>query len=251
MEIMVCVKQVPDDSVSIKLGADGQPELAGVTPVANAFDTYALEMATRFKEANGGSVTVVSAGDIAAVTPTLRSCLAVGADSAYCVNVTEGCMNSQLAAASKEIGNFDIILVGSESTDKSSMEAGARIANRAGLPLVCNVLAIEASDGGLTVKQETEDGYRIVEVPMPCVLTIVKPDYEPRYPSIKTKMAARKMPVNEVPPADVGPGCGCRKTDHVKYDAPPKREGGLKIEESDPQAAVAKALEMLAERKLV
>ena len=81
MELLVCTKQVPDDSVSISLNAAGEPNLDGVTPVVNAFDTYALEMAARFKEAHGGSVTVltVSGED---VTTSLRSCLAVGADKA-------------------------------------------------------------------------------------------------------------------------------------------------------------------------
>ena len=84
MELLVCIKQVPDDSVTVTLDpATGGPQLKDITPVVNAFDTYALEMATRFKEANGGSVTVVTIGDEAALTPSLRSCLSVGAEHAY------------------------------------------------------------------------------------------------------------------------------------------------------------------------
>ena len=79
MELLVCIKQVPDDSVSVGLNADGTPKLDEITPVVNAFDTYALEMAARFKEAHGGSVTVLTVGGEGAV-PALRSCLAVGAD---------------------------------------------------------------------------------------------------------------------------------------------------------------------------
>ena len=81
MELLVCIKQVPDDSVSVGLNADGTPKLDEITPVVNAFDTYALEMAARFKEAHGGSVTVLTVGGEGAV-PALRSCLAVGADRA-------------------------------------------------------------------------------------------------------------------------------------------------------------------------
>ena len=81
MELLVCVKQVPDDSVAVTLDANGAPKVAEITPVVNAFDTYALEMAARFKEANGGSVTVLSVGG-EEVVPSLRSCLAVGADHA-------------------------------------------------------------------------------------------------------------------------------------------------------------------------
>ena len=86
MELLVCIKQVPDDSVTVTLDpATGGPQLKDITPVVNAFDTYALEMATRCKEANGGSVTVLTIGDEAALTPSLRSCLSVGADHAYVV----------------------------------------------------------------------------------------------------------------------------------------------------------------------
>ena len=81
MELLVCIKQVPDDSVSVGLNADGTPKLDEITPVVNAFDTYALEMAARFKEAHGGSVTVLTVGGGGA-GPALRSCLAVGAERA-------------------------------------------------------------------------------------------------------------------------------------------------------------------------
>ncbi len=252
MELLVCVKQVPDDSVSVKLGADGQPNLADITPVVNAFDTYALEMAARFKEANGGSVSVLTVGELEKVTPSLRSCLSVGADSAYDVNETEGSVSGLLAAAARKIGDFDVILIGSESTDRSGMEVGARVAEALGLPLVTNVLALEPEDGGLKIKQETEEGYRIVSCPTPCVVTVVKPAYEPRYPSIKSKLAARKMPIGELSAAELGMeagGADAVKT--VRIEAPAKRQAGVKIIEKEKEAAVARAMDMLAERKLV
>ena len=252
MELLVCVKQVPDDSVSVKLGADGQPDLKDITPVVNAFDTYALEMATRFKEANGCTVSVVTVGDLETVTPSLRSCLSVGADSAYDVNETEGCVNGLIAAAAQKAGSFDVIFVGSESTDKAGMEVGARVSNKLGLPLVTNILALEPADGGLKIKQETEDGYRTILCPTPCVVTVVKPDYEPRYPSIKSKLAARKMPIGEFKAADLGvEACGTHKVETVKISAPAKRQAGIKIIEKEKEVAVARAMDMLAERKLV
>ena len=85
MEILVCVKQVPDDSVKIGLNSSGQPAVDGVTMVANAFDTYALEMAARLKEANEGTITVVAVGPEKA-KDALKSCLAVGASKAYLVS---------------------------------------------------------------------------------------------------------------------------------------------------------------------
>ena len=81
MEILVCVKQVPDDSVEVHLTAEGKPDLANITPVVNAFDTYALEMAARLKEAGEGEITVLCIGGEEARN-SLKNCLAVGADHA-------------------------------------------------------------------------------------------------------------------------------------------------------------------------
>ena len=85
MNILVCIKQVPDDSVEIHLNAEGTPDLANVTPVVNAFDTYALEMAARLKESSEGEVTVVCVGEDSAKN-SLKNCLAVGADHAFLVS---------------------------------------------------------------------------------------------------------------------------------------------------------------------
>ena len=252
MNIVVCVKRVPDDGVTVKLGADGKPAVSEITQVVDSFDTYALEMATRFKEANGGEVSVITTDDLAAATPLLRSCLSVGADKAYCVNLTDVCARGTTVAGIEHIGGADIILVGSESTDTASMEFGARISNKMGVAFVPNVKEFVPAEGGLTVKQETEDGYRVIDVPTPCVLSVVKPGYDPRYPSIKAKLAAKKMPIGEITAADLG------ITPHaqghysvVKYAAPAKRQAGVKLQEEDQTVAVGKVLGMLKERKLV
>ena len=261
MELLVCIKQVPDDSVSVGLNADGTPKLDEITPVVNAFDTYALEMAARFKEAHGGSVTVLTVGGEGAV-PALRSCLAVGADRA-CRLADESACDTQgiaylLAQASKKAGEqpFDVIFCGSESTDASSAQVGAQVAELLGLPVITNVLALEPKDGGISAKQETEDGYRVVEASCPCVVTIVKPDYEPRYPSIKSKMAARKMPITDLSLADVEADAGkfgpeAAKVRRVALSAPPQRQRGVKIQEKEAAEAVRRAMELMAGQKLI
>lgn len=261
MELLVCVKQVPDDSVAVTLDANGAPKVAEITPVVNAFDTYALEMAARFKEANGGSVTVLSVGG-EEVVPSLRSCLAVGADHASRLSGTApsdcGGIAYLLAQAAGKAGEqpFDIIFCGSESTDSADCQVGARLSEALGLPLVSNVLALEPKDGGLSVKQEIEDGYRMVEVSLPCVVTVVKPDYEPRYPSIKNKMAARKMPIAELTAGDVGAdaaayGPEAAMVRRVSVAAPAQRQSGVKIKEKVAADAVQKALDMMAQQKLI
>ena len=259
MELLVCIKQVPDDSVTVTLDtATGGPQLKDVTPVVNAFDTYALEMATRFKEANGGSVTVVTIGDEAALTPSLRSCL--GAEHAYVV--TEPAAVSALgksyllgkAAGKLAEGPFDVIFCGCESTDTADGQAGVQLAEQLGLPVITNVLELEPKDGGISAKQETEEGYRVVEAPCPCVVTVTKPAYEPRYPSIKSKMAARKMPIGTLSAADAGAEearVAAAPAKRVVLSAPPQRQSGVKIQEKEAAESVRRAMEMLAGQKLI
>ncbi|MDD3346199.1 electron transfer flavoprotein subunit beta/FixA family protein [Oscillibacter sp.] len=261
MELLVCIKQVPDDTVNVTMGADGAPKLDDIAPVVNAFDTYALEMAARFKEANGGSVTVLTIGGEGAV-PALRSCLSVGADRACRVEEASVCDPQGtaylLSQASKKAGEqpFDVIFCGSESTDAASGQVGAQLAETLGLPVITNVLALEPKDGGISAKQETEDGYRVVEAACPCVVTIVKPDYEPRYPSIKSKMAARKMPVAVLTAADAQAdaskfGPEAAKVQRAAISAPPQRQSGVKIQEKEAAEAVRRAMEIMVGQKLI
>lgn len=261
MELLVCIKQVPDDSVKVTLDEGGAPKLDEITPVVNAFDTYALEMAARFKEANGGSVTVLTIGGEETV-PSLRSCLSVGADKACKVDDASQSdaagVAHLLAQASKKAGEtpFDVIFVGSEATDTSSSQVGAQLAEALGVPVITNVLALEPKDGGITAKQETEEGYRTVEAACPCVVTIVKPDYEPRYPSIKSKMAARKMPITTLTTAEIEAdgakfGPDAAKIQTVAVTAPPQRQSGVKIQEKEAAVAVSRAIEMMAGQKLI
>ena len=135
-------------------------------------------------------------------------------------------------------------------------EVLAVLTEELGLPVVTNVLAVEPAEGGVQLKQETDEGYRIVTAPIPCVVTIVKPEYEPRYPSIKSKMAARKMPVGALTTADVEAdaakfGPEGAKTERVAISAPAKREAGVKIQEKEAAVAVSRALEMMAGQKLI
>lgn len=259
MELLVCIKQVPDDSVTVTLDENGAPKLDGITPVVNAFDTYALEMATRFKEEHGGTVTVLAVGG-EEVVPSLRSCLAVGANTAVRLNESAACdslgMAHLLAKASQKAGTFDVIFCGVESTDKACGVTGAQLAEALNIPVVTNVLALTPIDGGVSVKQETEEGYRVIEVPCPCAVTTVKPGYEPRYPSIKSKMAARKAPITELSPADAGAeaasyGPSAAKVKQSAISAPPKRQSGVKIQEKEIAVAVNRAIEMLAGQKLI
>lgn len=257
MEMLVCIKQVPDDSVEISLDpATKQPALEGVTPVVNAFDTYALEMAVRLKEALGGEITVVSIGN-EGVKNSLKNCLAVGADGAYLIRNEKAESLDPLSIArilrkaaheiEENMGKkFDLIFCGKESTDYASSQVGLLLAKELSLPAATNVIQVESGDGTMKIKQETEEGYRLIEAPLPCVVTVQKPDYDPRYPTIKSKMAARKKEIKELTLSE--------ETDSIlevlRVFEPSKRAAGIKIKADSPQEAVAQAMSVMAEARI-
>lgn len=253
MEILVCVKQVPDADVEVRLNASGAPDIEKIAPVINAFDGYALEMATRYKEANGGTVVVMSIGGDN-VKDTMKNCLAVGADEAYIINdvVADAdavATSDVIAAAVKKLEEvrgkaFDIICCGKESTDYACGIVSQLVSEKLGYGEVVDVIGFEP---GLVVKKETEEGYNMVEIGTPCVLGIIKPDYEPRYPTMKSKMAARKK---DVPVVETGVSTAAVvKT--VKIYEPAKKSAGIKIKEETNEESALKAFGMLVDAKLL
>lgn len=270
MEILVLIKQVPDDSVDIKLdAASGTPKLDGVTPVTNAFDTYALEMATRYKEAHGGTITLATIGDDAAVS-SIKECLAVGGDKGFLVKddsfadsdpTAKAYILSKVVAKLEEINGakFDIVFCGREATDFANGAVAIKLAADLGVGVMTDVIAVDPADGGVDVKQQTETGYNVVGLATPCVVAIQKPDYDPRYPTIKNKMKARKAEVPVITAADLGTeadkvGAAGSLTKLLGLREPPKREAGIKIipTKDEPIAAVVtRAVGMMADAKVL
>ena len=261
MNILVCMKQVPDDSVEIHLNADGAPDLANVTPVVNAFDTYALEMAARLKESSEGEITIVCVGEEGAKN-SLKNCLAVGADHAFLVSDdafkdsdTTGIANILKNVVAKlEADNgqkFDLIFTGKEATDAALGQGGIMLADELGVGVITNITEIALDGDKVTAKQETEEGYRTVEASAPCVVTVTKPEYDPRYPTIKNKMAARKKPIGDIKEADLA---DLEKekvgADNAKVQEPAKKEAGIKIQEETEEDSALKAVAMMADAKV-
>lgn len=263
MEILVCLKQVPDDSVEIHLKPGTQEvNLDGVTSVVNAFDTYALEMATRLKEAIGGNITAITVGPEGA-KDAVKTCLAVGANQGYVVTDPsfEGAdslgKSKILAAAVRKLEadsgkNFDLIFCGREATDKAEGQVGPQLAEALGLGVITDLVDIQQTDAGIQAKQETEEGYRLVDAALPCVVTVNKPPYDPRYPTIKNKLAARKMPIPALDAAALGGVAPGTAGSHVvKVYEPAKRQAGVKIKEETCEESVAKAIAMMADAKVL
>lgn len=266
MEILVCIKQVPDDSVEVHLTKEGTPDLENITPVVNAFDTYALEMAARLKEAKEGEITVLCIGSEGAKN-SLKNCLAVGADHAYLVQEdsfdgsdSRG-ISHILACAAKKIEEdtgkkFDLIFCGKEATDAALGQVGPELSETMGIGVITNVIEIDCTETSVTAKQETEEGYRLIETALPCVVTVTKPDYDPRYPTIKNKMAARKKPIGTIKAEDL-PELEAEKTGEdgafvkvLKLYEPPKKEAGIKVQEETAEDSALKAVAMMADAKV-
>lgn len=258
MEILVCIKQVADDSVEIFMNENtGKPALEGIEKVVNAFDTYALEMATRLKEAKGDTtISVLSVGGTD-VTNSLKNCLAVGADEAFCVkdeNYQEKdavIVAQALAKAVQEIETkrgkkFDIIFCGKETTDFATGQVGIMLADELNYGVVTNLVDIDTEDKKVIAKKETEIGYQKVEVSSPCVVTVNKPNYEPRYPTIKSKMAARKKEITEIS-VEVANESAIKE---VQLFSPPKRQAGVKLKTGTAEELVAQAIQKMLEAKV-
>ncbi|MGO4971978.1 electron transfer flavoprotein subunit beta/FixA family protein [[Clostridium] aminophilum] len=263
MNILVCIKQVPDDSVEVSVGADGKPAIDGITPVVNAFDTYSLEMAARLKESlnDGSEITALCVGPESAKN-SLKNCLAVGADYAYLVKCDE--VNDMDAMGIAEIlkgaveklaagkGKFDLIFTGKEATDMPLGQTGICLADKLGEAVITNIIDIKAKDGTVVAKHETEEGYRVIEAAVPAVLTVSKPEYDPRYPTIKNKMAARRKPIEELNLSELADaGSYAARIQKIAEYEPPKREAGIKIKEETDEDSAMKAIQMMADAKVI
>ncbi len=206
MNMLVCIKQVPD-TTEIKINPETNTLIRdGVPSIVNPFDAFALECAAKVKDANPGSKIVVCTMGPEQAKTALKECLSVGADKAYLISGREFGGSDTLAtgyALAKAMvkmeeleGKFDIIFCGKQAIDGDTAQVGPQMAENLGIPQVTYAYEAWVQDGGkLKVKKEVEDGFEMLELAMPCMITVTKPDYEPRYATIKSKMAANKAEI--------------------------------------------------------
>jgi electron transfer flavoprotein beta subunit len=200
---IVSVKRVPDTETRVRIAGDNTSmDPAGVKFVLNPYDEFAVEAGLKHKEAAGtGEVTVLTVGG-AESAETLRSALAMGADSAVLLKAEgapEGLAVARAIAAELEGREFDLALFGMKAIDDDLQAVGAMVAELLSLPSATVVTEFEIADGKVTAHREIEGGTEVVEMSLPCVLTITKGAYEPRYASLKGIMAAKKKPLEEKP----------------------------------------------------
>ncbi len=215
MKIVVCVKQVPDakdvrlDPITNTLAREG------VQSIMNPYDQHALEEAVRLKEKHDGEVTVVTMGPPQA-EEILRLAISCGADKAVLVSdrafagADTWATAYTLAKAVNSLGCFDLIVCGKQAIDGDTAQVGPGLAMRLDIPYLTCVQKIESVDNGKIVAQRMmDDGYDVVEVQVPALLTVVKDINEPRVPSLKGKMKAKKAAITTLGAADIGAASDC------------------------------------------
>jgi electron transfer flavoprotein beta subunit len=209
MKIVVCVNYVPDTAIKVKLAADGKAvDLADAAYVVNPYDEFAVEAALQIKEKVGGEVIVVSAGPEKANTG-LRTCLAMGADSAILVKEDSiekadafaiGSILAQICAELKP----DIIFFGKNSIGVDDGQVPAVVADQLDLPQVSVVVKLEIQDGKFRAEREIEGAREVIEGSLPAVFTAQKGLNTPRYASLKGIMAAKKKQIESRPLSALG-----------------------------------------------
>jgi len=268
MNILVCVKQVPDtteiriDPVSNTLIREGVPS------IVNPFDGYALEAAARIKDRHPDTRIVVMSMGPEQAKSALKECLAIAADKAYLVSGRMFGGSDTLATSyilsqavkkiqEKEAVHFDAIFCGKQAIDGDTAQVGPEIAEHLNYPQVTYGLEAEADGNLLKVKKETEDGAMIVGVRMPCVVTFTKPAFDPRYPTIKRKMAANRAEIptlgeDEFPDIDRARiGLKGSPTHVKKTFVPQKKTGGIKIKEETDAASAKKMFQILSDAAVI
>lgn len=202
MKILAFVNHVPDTETKVKVGADGTSiDPAGVNYMLNPYDEFAVEEALKTKQAFGGDVVVVSLGGDAN-KETLRKALAMGCDRG--VLLKDAAVRDSFAVA-KSLAEFakehgaEIIFCGKQSIDYDNAQVGGLVAELLGWPSVSVVVKLEIKDGGLIAEREIEGGHEIVHATLPVVIMAQKGLNEPRYPSLKGIMDAKRKPIEERP----------------------------------------------------
>ena len=202
MNIIVCVKQVPGTN-EVKMNKETNTIIReGVEAIINPFDTYAVEEGLRIKDKTNGKVTVMSMG-IPSVVELLKETIALGVDDAILLSDRAFAGADSLATSYalsmgiKKIGEYDLIICGKQATDGDTAQVGPSLAEKLGIPHTTYVRKIEEiREGYIRCQRMTEDGYEVIEMPLPAVITVVKEINEPRLPSIKGMMRSKKAVIN-------------------------------------------------------
>lgn len=264
MDMIVCCKQVldpeaPPASFKVDAATNKVVPPQGVPPVISPFDEQAVEAALRVKDAKGGKITIISLG-INLLRDVVKKPLSMGADElilledpAY-VDGDAWSTAYALAMAIKKVGKFDLVFCGRQAADWDSGQVGSGIAEILGLPSVTVAKKVESIDGKARVERITADGYEVVEVSLPAVITVSNELGAARYPTIKGIMGAKRKEPIIWKPADIGVdpsklGAAGRRTRLAKLYQPIKEAKCEIITGDTPEEAATKLALKLREAK--
>ena len=266
MNMIVCVKQVldpeaPPASFKVDPSTNKVVPPPGVPPVISPFDEQAVEAALRIKDAQGGKITILSLGTNL-LREVVKRPLAMGADELILLEDDAFADSDSwstayaLAMAIKKVGEYDLIFCGRQAADWDAGQVGSGIAEILGLPSITVAQKIDITDGKAKVERVTADGYEVIEVSLPALITVSNELGEPRYPKITGIMAAKKKEPIIWKSADIGVdvsqiGAAGRRTKLLKLFQP-VREGKCEIIEGEsPEEAAANLALKLRESKIL
>ena len=256
MNIVVCIKQVPE-TTDVRVDPKTNALIReGVKSIVNPFDENAVEAALQLKEAHGGKVTVITMGPPQA-EEALRHTIAMGADEA--ILLTDAAFRGSdtlatsyaLAAAVRKLGDVDLVLCGKQAIDGDTGQVGAGLAERLGVPQVTFAIGLEIADDKLRARRVLDDMYEVIEVKLPAVVTVVKQINEPRFPSMRNVLKAKKAEIIKWTAADLAAdltqtGFDGSPTQVIRVWPPEKRAGGQMLE-GEPDEVVDKLAAIIRE----
>ncbi len=260
MNIIVCIKQVPE-TTEVKINPETNTLIReGVPAIVNPFDENAIEAALKIREKNGGKVTVITMGPPQAAE-ALKTAIAMGVDDVHLVSdrafagSDTWATSYTLAQTIRKIGGFRLILCGKQAIDGDTAQVGPGIAEWLNIPSVTFAVKIEATDTSVKIERMLEEVNEVVESPLPVVITVVKQINEPRMPSLKGMMKAKKVQINTLKATDISAdekniGLDGSPTQVVKIFTPPPKGGGEKLE-GEPAEIVNKLVSKIKERKII
>jgi electron transfer flavoprotein beta subunit len=260
MDIIVCIKQVPD-TTEVKINPETNTLVReGVPSIVNPFDENAVEAALQLKEKHGGKVTVITMGPPQAAE-ALRTTIAMGADEVVLVSdrafagSDTWATSYTLSQTIKKLGHFDLIICGKQAIDGDTAQVGPGIAEWLGIPQITFAVKVEINDSQLTVERMLEEVNEKVECPLPAVITVVKQMNEPRLPSLKGMMRAKKAEVKTLNAAQIegdpkNLGLNGSPTSVVRIFTPPAKGGG-EILAGEADEICDKLIAKIKERKII
>lgn len=261
MDIIVCIKQVPD-TTEVKIDPKTNTLIRqGVPSIVNPFDKNAVEAALRLKEQHGGKVTVLSMGPPQA-NDALKECLAMGADEAILISdrafggADTLATSYTLAAAIRKLGHYDIIICGKQAIDGDTAQVGPEIAEHLGIVQLTYVAKIEINGQTVRVNREHENAYEVLETKLPVLISAVKSLNVPRYPTVKGILRAVRAKIGVYAAKDLDVEADClglkgSATQVREIFTPPQRTQGILIRKDSAGGAVEELMQKLTDAKIV